>query len=348
MMVGDTDIYSDNSNYKCIMSEKILNHKDVVRVPYGTDQLFSLVLDFEDSGQPPIVGEPLPPALDLRQAEGLRITLSSECGDVYSDLPYRISEQDGRHNILIVELPYERQHLGLWWCNIAFDLPNADYADGKWHHTRHFPLCYVAGAETAGSVRPRPQPQHTLLLSRATGAVRPFVVPDLDTNLFVYSRLAMGRINYSNIEQAFGYVHDPTFYQIAPGEVLRFTEIGIFKGWESDHTNVLKGWMELHPAANVTFYDELRIPFSQVEYLRKSEQGAAGDNKEYRRVGSELIVAPRRAMYYRYDAIWSCSALVLQRVDPRTPAPRPTTFTPSPEDVRAAYPFREVIPSPVK
>ena len=79
-MVGDTDIYSDNSNYKCIMSEKILNHKDVVRVPYGTDQLFSLVLDFEDSGQPPIVGEPLPPALDLRQAEGLRITLSSECG----------------------------------------------------------------------------------------------------------------------------------------------------------------------------------------------------------------------------------------------------------------------------
>ena len=324
----------------------MIDLKNVVRVPYGTDQLFSLIIDFEEPGSPPPVGDPLPPPLDLRQVEGLTVTLSSECGDVYSDIPIRIGEREGRHNLLFVELPWEKQHLGLWWCNVVFDIPNNDYADGKWHHTRRFPLCYVAGAETAGSVRPRPQPEHTLLLSRATGASYPFSAPDMETNLFVYSRLAMGRINYSNIEQAFGYVHDPTFYQIAPGEVLRFTEYGLFKGWENLSTNIYKGWADTHPPASVIFYDELRVPFLKVEYIKESEAGNGGRSKDKRHVSSELIIAPRRAMYYRYDAIWQGAALILQRVDIRRPAPRPDAFRPSPIDEQSRYPFPEIIPFP--
>lgn len=207
-----------------------------VRVPFGTDQVFTLLFDYDkaallDGPSRANVHASTPASPDLREVQNLSVHLERRLG-FGGSTSHKIIEWEGKYNALSVELPAQRQELGRWYAVVSFDLPSDRFADGAYHQTRRIPLCEVVPAESLQTVRPYPRPDHVLLLS--SGApVLPSPREVSPRNLIVYSRLALGVINRSNIERNKLQVHDPTFYPTAPGDAFRFTKLGAFKGWET-------------------------------------------------------------------------------------------------------------------
>lgn len=88
----------------------------LLQVPFGTDQIFSLLFDYskaallEDPKRANTHSE-TPDDLDLREAKNLRVALESTLG--FGGAPtWRITERDGRWNVLTIELNAPDQSLG--------------------------------------------------------------------------------------------------------------------------------------------------------------------------------------------------------------------------------------------
>lgn len=313
-----------------------------VRVPFGTDQLFTLLFDYDkaallDAPQRANVHASTPASPDLREVRNLSVHLEGECGFAGS-APFRLSEWEGKHNALTIELRAASQHLGRYWAVVAFDLPSDRFADGAYRQTRRVPLCHVVPAESLQTVRPYPRPDHVLLLSSGAPVLPSPRAVD-GRNLIIYSRLALGVINRSNIQPNKTQVHDPTFYPTAPGDAFRFVKVGAFAGWETSPEREDTSYGSGYIIPRLWFYDEQKKPLIEYPYYKRNLNLPQAKESPL----SALIVAPPRACFYRYEVLGRDVALMLQRVDPEHPAPVPTTFTPSPEDVEAGYVFREVV-----
>ncbi len=135
---------------------------ELVRVPKGNDQIFSVLLTYanevneippkkEGVGHSPFgggaerseVGEVLSAdsTIDLSEVQKLSVKAKHKtCGELY-DVPYQVEED--QQGLISVELPKEIQQLGEYSLVVSFAIPNEKASDGKLDRLVEIPLCIV-------------------------------------------------------------------------------------------------------------------------------------------------------------------------------------------------------------